>query len=322
MHPTFSLLFALTLAGCAASYEPQTRRNPMDTFAVLDTADPGSDTGRDTEADTEPDTEPDTDPDTTPVPGETLACYLGPNRNNAQCVDTVAPSNMPSGYDYPAALNGSAQYREPVRWLDLAVVDPDLQIAPNFVLSEIAEEYKGRYAVVQPHAIASLQAVRDQLGALVINSGYRPPDYNAGVGGVSSSRHIYGDGFDIDPVNATLAQLDAACDAQGAGYVGVYTTHIHCDWRNDAVSVVFYGAGRRSYLPVLPELNAIVAWRGGELAAPAVGWDEGEPLREWSAYDRRGELLERVRSDTYLPPARAARVEVEVGRRLFRAIEL
>src|SRR5690606_17424243 len=108
------------------------------------------------------------------------ACFLGPARDHAVCLPVVSPSPMPAGYDYPSPLNGDPNYRAPIAWLDLSAVDPDEALAPNFVLDELAQAWKGRYGVVQPHAVAKLQALRDALGPIVVNSGYRNPDYNAG----------------------------------------------------------------------------------------------------------------------------------------------
>ena len=312
------LLMILALTACKTSdYEPQIRRSPADTYFGFDTAEP------DTDTDPDVDTEPDTDPDTTPPIGDIEVCFLGQSRNTSECWPTVAPNPMPSGYDYPPALNGSAQYREPVRYLDLNAIPAGTKLAPNFALSEITNPSNGRYGVVQPHAIVKLQALRDQLGALNVNSGYRTPSHNASVGGVSSSRHQYGDAFDITPSTATLAALDAACDAQGADYVGVYTGHIHCDWRNTTANTVFYGPARRSFAPMLhPELSAFIEWSAGELRAPSEGWDEGEPLREWAAIDALGHTIHTATAQTYTPPADAVAVDVFVGRRLSRRLIL
>ncbi len=323
MRTCLSLITVMAMACGGPDYEPQTRRAPIDTGNIDDTGlfDTDVEPDTDPEVDTDPDTEPDFDTDLPPP--STDACYLGAARDNATCLATVAPATLPAAYDYPPALSGSAQYREPVRYLDLTIVPSSTQIAPNFALSEIASASKGRYGVVQPHAIASLQLVRDAVGALRVNSGYRSPDYNAGVGGATSSRHQYGDGFDLAPISASLGQLDAACDNNGAGYTQVYATHVHCDWRNDAVDTTFYGAARRStQAAALPELHAQIQWRGGELTAPAEGWDEGEPLREWTAVGADGLVMESVTAETYLPPLDAVAVDVFVGRRLQRRLWL
>lgn len=253
----------------------------------------------------------------------TEACYLGPDRDDSVCLPTVDASL--ADYDYPWSSN--AQYAEPMRYLDLDVIDPSTELAPNFLLSEIAQDWKGQYAVVQPHAVDRLQDLRDQLGALGVNSGYRPPDYNASVGGATLSRHMYGDAFDLDPYVVGLTTLQNACYDTDASYVQVYSTHIHCDWRNDSLSPVFYGASFAalssstfSFEPIT--LDAEIVRVGDQLTAPAIGWDEGEPLREWTAFDPDGHAIDTSVGDSYSPPDDAHSVEVWVGRDLLRTVLL
>ncbi len=227
-----------------------------------------------------------------------------------------------SGYSYPSPLSGSAQYSRPVRYLDLDAIHPDTRLSPNFALDELAQEWKGRYAVVQVHAIERLQAVREDVGGLVVNSGYRSPGYNGGVGGATYSRHMYGDGFDLDPSSVSLGTLADACYEQGASFVQLYSTHVHCDWRDDPLDPAFYGAYRSaSWVGEVPHLDAELLWAGDALVAPAEGWDEGEPLREWTAFAADGSVLAEATADTFVPPTDAVRVEVVVGRALVRTIE-
>jgi len=297
---------------------------------AVDTSDPG-DAATDPGSDTDPDTSTgevdpgtgsgtdlgtDPDPGTDPPPVSGQACYLGPTRAGV-CLPVVQPAVLPAGYGYPPPLGGSPQYREPIAWLDLTALDPAQKLAPNFALSETAEAYKGRYAVVQPHAIERLQELRDELGPLNVNSGYRSPDYNAGVGGASSSRHQWGDAFDISPVSVDLAALADACTAGGAGYVSIYVVHVHCDWRDDAVDPVFFGVSARSaWLDPAPWVSAELVADGAAWTAPALGFDEGEPLREWSAWSADGTLLALHTGSSFEPPADAAWVEVLVGGQL------
>ena len=53
---------------------------------------------------------------------------------------------------------------------------------------------------------------------------------------------------------------------------------------------------------------------GGDVyTAPAEGFDEGEPLRRWYAYDEDGELIEETLGEAYVAPPQAARVRVVIG---------
>lgn len=256
---------------------------------------------------------------TTTPPGTSSApvvvCYLGENGDGSLCLDTWPwPSSDPD-YVYPDPLYGSAQYAAPTRCLDLEWEDPDTMLAPNFALWELAEAWKGPWAVVMPRTIDVLQSLRDALGPIVVNSGYRSPAYNASVGGATYSRHMYGDGLDLVAVNHDLDTLADACEDEGAHYIGWYESHIHCDWREDPMDPVFYGA--RSAGPAPAEaLSASLSLVDGAWTAPATGWDEGEPLREWTAFSADGSVLERATGARYVPPVDAAAVEVVVGREL------
>lgn len=247
--------------------------------------------------------------------GDVWTCFPGADEDWTTCMP-LWEGDAGSDYDYPDPLDGSAQYREPIRWIDLTVEDPATHLAPNFLLSEIAQEWKGPYAVVQPHAIERLQDVRDELGALIINSGFRSPAYNETVDGVTWSRHIYGDAFDIDPVSVSLDTLAETCAAHGAGFVGVYVDHIHCDWRDDLVDVNFFGPETIMHATVQPQLRAEPVWIGDALTTTSEGWDEGEPLREWTAFDAQGNVLAEARGTSFVPPEGAARVRCTVGKAL------
>lgn len=254
----------------------------------------------------------------------TQVCFPGPAADWTACFPIVMPAQLPDGYDYPAPYQGNGNYRAPICYLDLEAIDAFAAIAPNFTLDEFAQSYKGRYAVVQPHAVERVQQLRDELGPIIVNSGYRPPAYNAMIGGATHSRHMYGDAFDLDAGDVSLATLQAACTAN-AGFLVEYEAHVHCDWRNLPVDVDFFG------LPAaLPELElapfaaslehdvARDEWR-----APASGFEEGEPARRWSAWDAQGQrLAEEVRARTFVAPPGSARIEVVVGARVLRVAEL
>lgn len=257
--------------------------------------------------------------DEPPAPGGGGAggdlCFPGASGDGTACVSLVPASSVGSGYDYPAPLSGNVNYRAPINFIDLEAVG-DLQIAPNFMLSEIAQSYKGRYAVVQPHAIARLQTLRNALGPIKVNSGYRSPSYNASIDGATSSRHMYGDGFDLDPVSVSLSTLESACTNNG-GKLVEYTSHVHCDWRYDAVDPVLFGALAPGAAPSLDlsasPFSARLEQRDGAWIAPAEGFDEGEPMRRWTALGPEGELLTEATGESFVPPSGTVTVEVLVG---------
>lgn len=245
--------------------------------------------------------------------GEGTLCFPGASGDGSACVPVVSAAAVGSGYDYPGPLSGNVNYRAPINYIDLEAVG-DLQIAANFTLSEVAQSWKGRYAVVQPHAIAHLQDLRNELGPLKVNSGYRSPSYNSSVGGATHSRHMYGDGFDLDPISVSLGTLESACSSHG-GKLVEYETHVHCDWRYDPVDTTLYGAaalGEPAFeLPM--GLSARLEHRDGLWYAPAEGFDEGAPMRRWTALDADGEVIYETTGESFAPPSGTATLEVLVG---------
>jgi hypothetical protein len=242
-------------------------------------------------------------------------CYSGADGQGTTCLPIV--SGDP--YTYPSPLDDN--YREPIAWLDVEAIDLSTPVAPNFRLSEFAAPHKGQFQVVQPHAVEKLQRVRNQVGALTVNSGYRSPTYNAQVGGATRSRHMYGDAFDV--VGSVGQQtLMNACSAQGAGYVAKYASgHVHCDWRNDPVDPLFYGSlaaveGELRPLYTVEDLAArVVELPDGRLSVEAEGYDaeEGPLLNEWLAFDAAGEPLAESTDLAFTPPPGTATVTVIVG---------
>jgi hypothetical protein len=239
------ILFSLTLTACLDDTGP--RPDPRTPFGpVTDDGDESSggdgselDLGSglsDHPAPPRPDL-----PDDAPSP-DTEVCYPGPGRDWSVCLPLVAldPDAVPDGYLYPDPLPGMWNYRTPVAYLDLDALDPDTLLAPHFRLGEIARAWKGRYAVVQPHAVVRLQVLRDAVGPLKVDSGYRPPAFNAMTGGAQYSRHMYGDAFDLEPLDATADLVEDLCLDLG-GHLFEYDTHVHCDWRDEPLDVRFFG---------------------------------------------------------------------------------
>lgn len=246
-----------------------------------------------------------------PEPDGNSVCFPGADGAGNTCLPLAFPGT-PTGYSYPSPL--SSNYRAPIAYIDLDAVDINTKVAPNFTLGEFASRSKGRYAVVQPHAVARMQTLRGTLGSISINSGYRSPQYNSSVGGANSSRHMFGDGFDFVGNNVTLTKAENACVNNG-GFLVEYNSHVHCDWRNTAVDSSFYGAVSVSGADEL-DLAAFTAYleeHDGAWWAPAGGFDEGEPLRRWTARDASGEIVAETTGESFVVPEGTARIEVSVG---------
>lgn len=254
-----------------------------------------------------------------PPPLPTEVCYPGATGQYDTCLQLHAfdPDAPPQGYAYPDALGGDPNYRRPVAYIDLDAEDPAVALAPNFTLGEFAQAYKGRWAIVQPHAVEAVQALRDAVGPLAVNSGYRSPEYNASVGGAGYSRHMYGDGFDLDPVNVSIATLEAECEGEG-GMLVEYETHVHCDWRFDDVDPGFFGAADQAARGTL-ELRGELHHAGRVWWTSTEGFDEGAPVCRWTALDARGGELATGRGPMFVAPPDAANVRVVIGAAVHRA---
>lgn len=334
MRATFSWVWSvlslllLVLGGCVVPpqevadtpHRPtNTEDPPVDEGDTPAPADEPEDEGEDAPVVDPPDDtqapEPDpSDPIEPTAPG--ALCFPGPDDADDVCVDVVPydAASFGSAYAYPSSSD--ARYQAPIRYIDLTLWDTDIPIAQNFVLGELVGVEKGRWAVLQPHFVRSLQRVRDAVGGPVsVNSGYRNPSWNAGVGGVEFSRHQWGDAADIASNGVALEDLGAICEDMGAAYVGYYAAHVHCDWRDDTLDPVLFGiaAGGASLAPPEHDASLVPGAPGAPWTAPASGWEEGEPLRAWTARDADGEVISTHTGSTFTPPDEAATVEVRVG---------
>jgi hypothetical protein len=119
----------------------------------------------------------------------------------------------------------------------LILAFPDAQISKNFRLSEFRPgRHSYEYIRLSPALVQALEEIRTRTGRPVtVTSGYRPPDYNREIGGVSNSCHIDGLAADIYCDGLTTAQLHDICE-QVIGYrggVGYYpkSGFIHVDLR-------------------------------------------------------------------------------------------
>lgn len=76
--------------------------------------------------------------------------------------------------------------------------DSDKKLSTNFKVKEFASKDGSDAVLVAPRLVMVLQSLRSHFcAAVTINSGYRTPQYNAKVGGVTDSQHCYGMAADI-----------------------------------------------------------------------------------------------------------------------------
>lgn len=127
----------------------------------------------------------------------------------------------------------------------------DGQITPNFNIKEFRCKSNGEVlinAAVIAH-IQRLQNFRNWYGrVMIINSGYRTPEYNAVIGGFENSIHLLGIASDIalpmeefapytkerqeEYLENVKRKWTELCNADGlGGGVGFYDTFFHLDSR-------------------------------------------------------------------------------------------
>lgn len=173
------------------------------------------------------------------------SCFPGPNGvidgppaftpgSDDVCINAVGVS----GADYNLPDGSELGYTPPPGYFDASIIAANPQISPNLHLCDVtncdAARRQGDYVYIDPFMVAQLDNVYDDLGGLSVNSGYRSPAYNEGVGGATHSRHQYGDAVDI-AVTASNPESDIIASCRNRGATNIYTydsgAHVHCDWR-------------------------------------------------------------------------------------------
>lgn len=115
------------------------------------------------------------------------------------------------------------------------------QLTKNFWLTEF-DCKDGTYVPAEYHGNVqelanNLQVLRNQVGPLIVNSGYRTKSHNAKVGGAKSSRHLTAEAADIKspyytPVQLkTLVEKNIKAGKMKQGGVGLYSRFLHYDIR-------------------------------------------------------------------------------------------
>lgn len=117
-----------------------------------------------------------------------------------------------------------------------------MQLTKNFHLSEFAchdgTPVPDSLIANVTDLVSNLQVLRDHIGEPIrINSGYRTPEHNKKIGGVSSSQHLLAKAADITCKSKTPKQLAAviekliAAGKMKQGGIGIYPGFVHYDVR-------------------------------------------------------------------------------------------
>lgn len=123
-------------------------------------------------------------------------------------------------------------------------INQDFKVSKNFMVSEFA--CNGDDSVILNYVLINkIQELRKILGCpVIINSGYRTPEYNKKVGGSSISQHMLGKAVDISTRNLDIDDetLIRICKNLGFTGIGIYDTWIHVDVRDnpDAMGYTYW----------------------------------------------------------------------------------
>jgi hypothetical protein len=169
--------------------------------------------------------------------------YLGRSKTPTPPKDAVV--TYPSGIAYVkpnAGATEAARYGTTGVYQAAPLIMPSREdkLSDNFTAGEfMCHDTNYQYLRVAPKLVEALERIRKIVGRPIhINSAYRPPAYNASIGGVSNSCHIDGIAADISVGRMPIKDLYRAClDVIGeSGGVGYYpnSQFIHIDVRGHA----------------------------------------------------------------------------------------
>ena len=108
------------------------------------------------------------------------------------------------------------------------------QLSAHFKVREFACGDGSDAVLVAPRLVMVLETIRSHFGtAVMINSGYRTPQYNKQVGGAAHSQHCYGMAADVTVRGHAPAEVAAFARTlmPDWGGVGVYDSFCHIDVR-------------------------------------------------------------------------------------------
>jgi hypothetical protein len=129
-------------------------------------------------------------------------------------------SALTSSYPAPSSSPNSAYYQKPTWFITVDSTVRASSVAANFQMSEFIHQTGITSALVDPKMVQHVQDARNRYGVMIVNSGYRTPSYNASIGGATYSRHMYGDGVDIDANSLSeYNALNSAFSAESPSYV-------------------------------------------------------------------------------------------------------
>jgi uncharacterized protein YcbK (DUF882 family) len=109
-----------------------------------------------------------------------------------------------------------------------------IKVSENFSLHEFQCKDGSQLVKVDERLVEKLQKLRDMVGKpIIIQSGYRTPEYNKKVGGAADSQHVKGTAADISIKGMNVEDLAMLAEKVGFDGIGIYTKQgfVHVDVR-------------------------------------------------------------------------------------------
>lgn len=111
----------------------------------------------------------------------------------------------------------------------------DYQVTEHFKLKEFACA-NSEAVIISENLCYMLEAIRAHFGKpVIVNSGYRTPEYNAKVGGAVQSQHMLGMAADIKISGVKPSDIASYARTLMPNYggIGIYSAFTHIDVRTE-----------------------------------------------------------------------------------------
>ena len=151
--------------------------------------------------------------------------YAGKTVNVPDANSIITPM---SGYDYIEVSEGVNTYYKDKQGECFFTIDGRVS---NFKVKEYACNDGSNEILIDGELVRRDQDLRDRYGVTTFNSAYRTPEYNAKVGGVPNSQHVFGKATDTVCRGGSPLEVAMTAEAWGMGGIGLYPTFTHIDTR-------------------------------------------------------------------------------------------